>query len=74
MLQVWRHQSDYNLVVNGTNDKDFDPFGHSFIFIGYLHNEKNDIIGLQIADQGYQSHRPLKPNDYEVWWGVNLSI
>ncbi|WP_242082686.1 hypothetical protein [Aestuariivivens sediminis] len=74
MLQVWRYRSDYELVVNGTSDKDFDPYGHSFIFLGYVRDEKQDIIGIRIADQGFQSYRPLTPNDYEVWWGVNLSI
>lgn len=74
MMQVWKHRSDYEKVVNGTNNKDFDPFGHSFIFIGYVRNEKNEIIGIRIADQGYQSYRPLLPDDYEVWWAVNLSI
>ncbi|WP_242130873.1 hypothetical protein [Aestuariivivens marinum] len=74
MLQVWRYRLDYEMVVNGTSDKDFDPYGHSFIFMGYVRDEKNKIIGLRIADQGFQSYRPLNPNDYEVWWGVNLSI
>ncbi|WP_242094538.1 hypothetical protein [Aestuariivivens sediminicola] len=74
MLQVWRYRSDYELVVQGTNDKDFDPYGHSFIFMGYVRDENNAIKGLRIADQGFQSYRPLNPNDYEVWWGVNLSI
>ena len=44
------------------------------IFISYVRNEKNEIIGLEIADQGFQSYRPLTPDDYQVWWGVNLSI
>jgi len=74
MMQVWKHRLDYEKVVMGIKDKDFDPFGHSFIFMGYVRDEKNEIIGIRIADQGYQSYRPLLPNDYEVWWAVNLSI
>ncbi len=73
-MQVWRHRNDYEKVVRGVNHKNFDPFGHSFIFIGYVRDEKNEITGIRIADQGYQGYRPLLPNDYEVWWAVNLSI
>ncbi len=73
-MQVWKHRKDYEKVVRGIRNKNFDPFGHSFIFMGYIHDEKNEIIGIRIADQGYQSYRPLLPNDYEVWWAVNLTI
>jgi hypothetical protein len=74
LMQVWRFKDDYEEVVRGTNVKKLDPYGHSFIFIRYLRDEKNAIVGLQIADQGFQSYRPLIPSDYEVWWGVNLSV
>ena len=73
-VQVWKHKKDYEKVIRGVSNKNFDPFGHSFIFIGYVRDEKNEIIGIRIADQGYQSYRPLVPNDYEVWWAVNLNI
>jgi len=74
MMQVWKHKEDYDKVVMGINSKDFDPFGHSFIFIGYVRDENHNIIGIRIADQGYQSYRTLIANDYEVWWAVNLII
>lgn len=74
LMQVWRYKEDYELVVKGVDVKKLDPYGHSFIFISYLRDEKNKIMGLKIADQGFQSYRPLIPRDYEVWWGVNLSI
>ncbi|GAA4808536.1 hypothetical protein GCM10023330_14030 [Litoribaculum gwangyangense] len=74
LMQVWRYEEDYEKVVQGVNVKKLDPYGHSFIFISYVCNEKNDIIGLEIADQGFQSYRPILPRDYEVWWAVNLSI
>ncbi len=73
-MQVWRHRKDYVKVIRGVSNKDFDPFGHSFIFIGYVRDEKNEITGIRIADQGYQSYRPLVPDDYEVWWAANLNI
>lgn len=73
-MQVWKHKIDYEKVVRGLTTKKTDPFGHSFIFIAYVRNENNEIIGLRIADQGYQSYRPLIPSDYEVWWAVNLNI
>ncbi len=74
LVQVWRYKEDYEQVVRGANVKKLDPYGHSFIFISYVRDEKNNITGLKIADQGFQSYRPLIPRDYEVWWGVNLSI
>lgn len=74
LMQVWRFKEDYELVVKGVDVEKLDPYGHSFIFISYLRDEKNKIIGLKIADQGFQSYRPLIPRDYEVWWGVNLSV
>ncbi len=74
LMQVWRFKEDYELVVKGVNVKKLDPYGHSFIFISYVRDEENKITGLKIADQGFQSYRPLIPRDYEVWWGVNLSI
>lgn len=73
-VQVWRFKEDYKDVVKGVDKKDFDPYGHSFIFMGYVRNEKNEIVGIRIADQGFQSYRPLIPRDYEVWWAVNLTI
>lgn len=73
-MQVWRHKADFQEVVRGISDPKIDPFGHSFIFLSYVRNEKLEIVGLKIADQGYQSQRTLVPMDYEVWWGVNLSI
>lgn len=74
LMQVWKHESDYNKVVRGSGGKDFDPFGHSFIFLGYERDLEGNIIGIKIADQGYQSYRPLLPRDYEVWWAANLNI
>ena len=73
-MQVWRNRKDYEVVARGVSTKDYYAFGHSFIFMGYVRNGNNDIIGIRIADQGYQSHRALKTYDYEVWWAVNLSI
>jgi hypothetical protein len=75
LMQVWKRRNDYEKVVKGIEEeKDFDPFGHSFIFMGYVRNDNQEIIGIRIADQGYQSYRVLVPKDYEVWWAVNLSI
>lgn len=73
-MQVWRHRTDYRAVVRGVTDPKIDPFGHSFIFLSYVKDTEGKIIGIKIADQGYQSQRTLVPRDYEVWWGVNLEI
>ncbi len=74
LIQVWWHKADYEKVMLGANVKKLDPYGHSFIFISYVRNKDNEITGLKIADQGFQSYRPLIPRDYEVWWAVNLSV
>jgi hypothetical protein len=74
LMQVWRFKEDYEQVVQGVDVKKLDPYGHSFIFMSYVHDEDNTIIGIKIADQGFQSYRLLIPRDYEVWWAVNLSI
>ncbi|SIQ63724.1 hypothetical protein [Maribacter ulvicola] len=74
LMQVWRYKEDYIEVVKGANVKKLDPYGHSFIFISYVRDEKGKIKGLKIADQGFQSYRPLVPRDYDVWWAVNLSV
>lgn len=73
-MQVWRDKKDFKEVVNGISDPEIDPFGHSFIFIHYVRNSEDEIIGIKIADQGYQSSRTLVPSDYAIWWGVNLKI
>jgi hypothetical protein len=73
-MQVWRDKNDYRAVVRGISDPKIDPFGHSFIFLSYVRDADDKIIGLKMADQGYQSNRPLLPSDYAVWWGVNLKI
>ncbi|MFS4418246.1 hypothetical protein [Maribacter sp. 2307ULW6-5] len=73
-MQVWRHKKDYKKVVRGSDDPNLDPFGHSFIFLGYVWDTQGQIIGIKIADQGYQSNRTLTPRDYAVWWGVNLEV
>jgi len=74
VMQVWSKRKGYREVIKGIDEDGFEGFGHSFIFLGYERDEKGEITGLRIADQGYQSHRPLVPRDYDVWWGVNLSI
>jgi len=74
LMQVWRYKEDYKEVVKGTDVKKLDPYGHSFIFISYVFDENGLISGLRIADQGFQSYRPLVPRDYDVWWAVNLSV
>src|SRR5680860_64652 len=74
LVQVWRLRKDYERVRRGTKMTNFDPYGHSFVFLGYERDKKGEIQGLRIADQGYQSYRPLVPRDYEVWWGINLKV
>lgn len=73
-MQVWKRRRDYEKVVYGLDDEEIDPFGHSFIFLSYVRDDNQEIIGIKIADQGYQSYRALLPQDYEVWWAVNLTI
>ncbi|WP_339723672.1 hypothetical protein [Maribacter stanieri] len=74
LMQVWRYKEDFIEVVQGADVAKLDPYGHSFIFINYVRDDKGVITGLRIADQGFQSYRPLVPRDYDVWWAVNLSV
>lgn len=74
LVQVWWLREDYEKVRRGIEVKNFDPYGHSFVFLGYELDRMGAITGMRIADQGFQSYRPLVPRDYEVWWGVNLQI
>lgn len=74
LMQVWRYKEDFIEVVQGADVAKLDPYGHSFIFISYVRDDKGVITGLRIADQGFQSYRPLVPRDYDVWWAVNLSV
>jgi hypothetical protein len=73
-MQVWRDKNDYREVVKGISDPEIDPFGHSFIFLSYVRDAEEEIVGIKIADQGYQSQRTLVQTDYAIWWGVNLKI
>ena len=40
LMQVWRFKEDYEQVVRGADVKKLDPYGHSFIFISYVHFHK----------------------------------
>lgn len=51
-MQVWKRRKAYELVVQGISKKDFDAFGHSFIFMGYVHDEDNKIIGIKLQTKG----------------------
>lgn len=74
LIQVWSSEIGYDEVVDGVDSDGYEGYGHSFIFVDYERNETNEIIGMNIADQGYQNDVVLSQNDYEVWWGVNITV
>ena len=86
VMQAWNVAEDYFRVMNG------DPvvgdgevhYGHSFIFLNYVHSDSDAdadtdkaIIGMQIADNGFRSAQPnhpnryIKPSEFAVWFGAN---
>ena len=77
IVQVWTSTEGYNEVVTGARDidgdgyVDYEGYGHSFIFLNYQRDDKGAIIGMNIADQGYQSY--LEENDYSVWHAANIT-
>lgn len=70
VIQTWAVASDYEQVRDGGGPT---SYGHSFIFLNYIYSG-SAISGIAIADQGYQSSRPLTKGDYGYWVGANLSI
>jgi len=74
LIQVWLYETGYDEVVEGVDDDGYDGYGHSFIFISYERDENSIITGMNIADQGYQNDDALAQEEWEVWWGVNLTV
>ena len=67
VIQTWRHHRDYERVRDGKEPK---SYGHSFIFLSYVRNGKS-IVGIKMADQGFQSDSTLKRGEYGYWVGAN---
>lgn len=70
VLQVWRADDDFDRVKQGIAVVD-GSYGHSFIFMHYKYVEQL-IVGIVIADQGFQNSSPLSRSDYSYWVGANL--
>ncbi len=51
-----------------------ESYGHSFIFIRYVRGRTGNIVGMRIADQGFQSESTLKKSAYGFWVGANILI
>jgi hypothetical protein len=68
VLQTWSDPADYGRVKDGESPT---SYGHSFIFVKYLWAGFS-IRGIRIADQGYQSGKPLTRGDYGFWTAANL--
>ena len=74
VIQTWSLRSDAAKVKNGESP---ESYGHSFIFLRYRRRGNRPdgaIIGMDIADQGFQSGGILKRSDYEFWVGANITI
>jgi hypothetical protein len=68
VIQAWEDANDHDRVRDG---KPPNGTGHSFIFLHYV-RARSSITGMVIADQGYQSRKPLKRGAYGYWVGANI--
>jgi hypothetical protein len=69
VIQAWDDARDHDKVRDGNAQ---GVGGHSFIFLHYV-KSGSLITGMVIADQGYQSGKPLKRSDYGYWVGANIN-
>lgn len=73
VMQAWNVADDYYRVRDGNpaGDNPDRNYGHSFIFLGYVHSD-TAIIGMQIADNGFRGDKPyIGPGEFAVWFGAN---
>ncbi len=70
IVQTFGTQEEFNDVVSG----DSNAYGHSFIFLNYERDVNGAIIGMNIADQGYQSDNYITESYYGVWNAANITI
>jgi hypothetical protein len=70
VIQVWKNGADFERVKAGNAVVD-GSWGHSFIFLNYVYSGST-IVGMAIADQGYQSGDVLTKRQYAYWVGANL--
>ena len=66
VIQVWKSEAEFEKAKNGQ-----EAFGHSFIFLNYIYSG-SATTGMAIADQGYESGKPLSKSTWGVWIGANL--
>jgi hypothetical protein len=75
-MQAWNVADDYYRVRDGDpasvdRPGEFKHYGHSFIFLSYVHSDKG-IIGMQIADNGFRGGRPfIMSSEFALWFGAN---
>ncbi|WP_372894707.1 LysM peptidoglycan-binding domain-containing protein [Stieleria sp.] len=68
VIQTWSTKSNYELVRDNKRPR---GIGHSFIFLRYSTSGGN-IVGMHIADQGYQGRNVLSRGHWGYWVGANL--
>ncbi len=71
IVQTWRQDSDYARVRAGLHPL---KNGHSFIFLSYQRTSSGRIIGMRIADQGFQNDQSLTRNSYQYWVAANVGL
>ena len=49
-------------------------YGHSFIFLNYNYNEDGNIIGMNVADQGFLNGTNVSFENYQTINGANLGV
>ncbi len=72
IMQAWHIADDYcRLPAIVDLPGEFKHYGRSFIFLSYVHSDK-EIIGMQIADNGFRGSKPyIGPREFAMWFGAN---
>lgn len=72
VMQAFPDQETADAVEEG--DPSVMVGGHSFIFLGYQRDDDGEIIGLNIADQGYRPSISREGDTYTILFGANITV
>lgn len=76
VVQTFVYASDFMKVLKGINnpseENNLSSYGHSFIFLEYVRDENEEIIGMRVADQGFLNNVVVTQEDFQSWWGANI--
>ena len=72
VVQYWHKKEVYEKFANGEwNTFITRPRGHSFIFLGYIYNDKGSIIGMNQWLYNYPGYATVFWETAPIFWGTN---